>query len=30
MSMMVMCDGSVVVGYDRRRSELPSALLFME
>ena len=30
ISMMVLCDASVVIEYDRRRSGLPSAPLDME
>ena len=28
--MMLMCDASIVAGYDRRRSGLPSAPVIME
>jgi len=30
ISMMLTCDANVVVGYDKSRSELPSAPLDME
>ena len=30
ISMMVLCNANAIVGYDRRRSEIPSTPLDME